>query len=177
MPPKGAPDQGSHHDGFPGSSLRGAEKITTLWYTAGMDNRIDPASDAGSAATAPSLTVTRGDTVVFSRHGSWLHPLFELEAFLLERRIDATGLTLTDKIIGKAAAMLIVGMGFKTVHGRLMSTPAADFFTAHGVRYTHDTLVERIACRTEELLAEIDEIEPARLMLYGRAGRPVPDRA
>jgi hypothetical protein len=200
MPSKRAPDQGSGRDGLtvspysdrsvcryraeragiskalPDPPWRGAEKNETMWYTVGMNSRTDTDQIRESHAAEPSLMVTRGDTVVFSHHGSWLHPLFELESFLIDNGMNAAGLTLSDKIIGKAAAMLITGMGFTTVHGRLMSRLAAEFFKARGVRYTHDALVERVACRTEELLAEVNEIEPARRMLYERAGRPIPDR-
>ena len=59
----------------------------------------------------PSLTVLP----VFTSTGKWLHPLFELEDYLVEHGLEPGNLILQDKIIGKAAALLIHRLGFCTV--------------------------------------------------------------
>src|SRR5436309_11891247 len=64
---------------------------------------------------APTLTVWHEGTPIFTSHGNWLHPLFELEDYLAEHSFQPENLILQDKIIGKAAALLILRLGFHTV--------------------------------------------------------------
>ncbi len=51
-------------------------------------------------AEAP-LQVYRGEVLVFSSNGKWLHPLFDLEDFLAGSGRDAGDLLLRDKLIGR----------------------------------------------------------------------------
>jgi hypothetical protein len=78
-------------------------------------------------------------------------------------------LALRDKIIGKAAALLIVRLGIRTVHAGILSEPGKAALEMHGIDFSYDTLVPRIACQTEELLASIDSPEEAWLILKERA--------
>ena len=55
----------------------------------------------------PTLTVLHESTPIFTSHGKWLHPLFELEAYLADHAFQPAHCILQDKIIGKAAALLI----------------------------------------------------------------------
>jgi hypothetical protein len=59
----------------------------------------------------PTLTVLRDGVPVFTSYGKWLHPLFELEDYLAEHPVQPQHLVLQDKIIGKAAALLIHWLG------------------------------------------------------------------
>ena len=61
----------------------------------------------GAQVHEPTLTVFRNGTLIFTSNGTWLHPLFELEAYLAAQPIQPDQLILQDKIIGKAAALLI----------------------------------------------------------------------
>jgi len=54
-----------------------------------------------------TLTVLHEGTPIFTSFGKWLHPLFELEDYLAEHAFQPENLILQDKIIGKAAALLI----------------------------------------------------------------------
>jgi len=119
------------------------------------------------------LCVYHGDTLIFSSSGKWLHPLFDLELFLASRKEDPSEMRLEDKIIGKAAAMLMIRMGFRRIHGRLMSRPAREVLEQFGVRVSWDELVPLIQCRTEAILANIDDPEEASLFLLRRGGREV----
>jgi len=118
---------------------------------------------------AANLRLFSGVELVFSSTGRWLHPLFELEEFMKTAGLQPASLRLEDKIVGKAAAMLMLRMGFRTVHGATMSRLARDFFDRHGARYTYDRLVERIDCQTEALLADVDDLEHAYELLAERA--------
>lgn len=116
-----------------------------------------------------SLELLESGVRVFSSRGKWLHPLLELEEFLAHRGVARQGLSLRDKIVGKAAALLIVRLGIPEVHAGILSHPAEAIFRERGVRYTFDNLVERIACRTEELLSDVSDPEAAHALVVGRA--------
>jgi hypothetical protein len=107
-----------------------------------------------------SLEVYDGDERVFACDGRWLHPLFELERFLAAGALDPGRLRAADRIVGKAAAMILVHLGLGAVYGDTMSRLAARFLSGRGVPHDHRVLVDEIACRTESLL--LDETDPAR---------------
>src|SRR5262252_8391267 len=119
----------------------------------------------------PTLTVFRNGTPIFTSYGTWLHPLFELEAYLADYPIELAQLLLQDKIIGKAAALLIHRLGFRTVKAGILSKLGEAVLQRHGIAYTSEQLVERIHCQTEELLATVEDPEEAYRLVKVRAGR------
>jgi Domain of unknown function (DUF1893) len=124
-----------------------------------------------TAGKATTLTVLQDGMPIFTSHGKWLHPLFELEAYLLEHAWPPDNLILQDKIIGKAAALLILRMGFHTVKAGVLSRLGEAVLQRHGIAYTYEQLVDRIHCQTEELLAKVEEPEEAYRLMKVRAGR------
>jgi hypothetical protein len=120
---------------------------------------------------APTLTVFHNGTPIFTSYGTWLHPLFELEAYLAEHSIQPESLILQDKIIGKAAALLIFRLGFQTVKAGVLSRLGEAVLQRHGIVYSYAQLVERIHCQTEELLATVEDPEEAYRLVKIRAGR------
>ena len=110
---------------------------------------------------SPTLELFHKGNLVFSSAGSWLHPLFEVEQFLAASALDPGQCLLRDKLIGKAAALLIVRMGFREVHAGILSEPGEAGLSAHAIRYEAIQRVERILCRTEELLADTDDPDQA----------------
>jgi hypothetical protein len=118
-----------------------------------------------------TLTVFHNGTPIFTSHGTWLHPLFELEAYLADHAFQPAHLTLQDKIIGKAAALLILRMGFQTVKAGVLSKLGETVFQRHGITYTYQQLVDRIHCQTEELLATVEDPDEAYRLVTVRAGR------
>jgi Domain of unknown function (DUF1893) len=124
-----------------------------------------------TAAQAPTLTVFRNGTPIFTSYGKWLHPLFELEAYLADHPIEPAQLTLQDKIIGKAAALLIHRLGFRTVKAGILSRLGEAVLLHHGMSYTYEQLVDRIHCQTEELLATVEDPEEAYRLVKARAER------
>ena len=119
----------------------------------------------------PTLTVFRNSTPIFTSYGKWLHPLFELEAYLADHAFEPAQLLLQDKIIGKAAALLIHRMGFHTVKAGVLSRLGEAVLHRHGIAYTYEQMVERIHCQTEELLATVEDPEAAYQLVKSRAGR------
>ena len=124
-----------------------------------------------TTAHAPTLTVLQDGTPIFTSHGNWLYPLVELEAYLAEHPIQPENLILQDKIIGKAAALLIHRLGFRTVKAGILSRLGEAVLLRHGIAYTYEQLVDRIHCGTEELLANIEDPEEAYRLVKVRAGR------
>jgi zinc transport system ATP-binding protein len=119
----------------------------------------------------PSLELYLDSRVVFSSAGKWLHPLFELEDFLAESGLERGALSLRDRIVGKAAALLIVRLGIRRVHAGILSRLGKEVLEAHQVAFTWDQLVEAIACRTESALARVQDADAAYARLRQLAGR------
>lgn len=114
------------------------------------------------------LIVTRKDTTVFESNGKWLHPLLELGIKIEEEGLPAEELSLHDSVIGRAAALLIVRMGVKNCRGDLMSRRALPVLEQAGLDYTYGTLVDKIACQTEDLLAGETDPEAAYRFILNR---------
>lgn len=128
-----------------------------------MNHRID--------IKKPTLEVNIDGRLVFQSEGKWLFPLFELEEFLKQQSFDITRAVIRDKIIGKAAAFLILRLKARSVYGELMSKLAADLFDSYHLPYTYDKLVDRINCATEDILLDINNIDKAYQILSERASK------
>lgn len=117
----------------------------------------------------PTLEVYYEDRLIFASDGRWLYPLFELEEFLEENTYPRNKLILKDKIIGKAAGLLIIRLGIKTVHAGMMSEPGKAILDRFHVENQCEQLVPKILCRTEDLLKPIDDPAAAYEILSKRA--------
>jgi len=118
-----------------------------------------------------TLEVYLGEELIFRSDGKWLYPLFELEEFLAGADLEAAQLTVKDKIVGRAAALLEIRLGVGRVVAGIMSELGRRALERHNVEYEYGTLVERILCRTEELLGDEYDPERAYEMLKARADR------
>ena len=118
-----------------------------------------------------SLIVMIEEKIVFESDCNWLYPLFDLEDYLKKHPVDLSSAKIIDKVIGKAAAMLIANLTPRSVHAGVMSQLAKDYFIHIGTSFTYNQLVPRIACKTEELLLKINDFEEAYQILSARAGR------
>jgi len=118
-----------------------------------------------------TLKVFLNKKLVFQSSGKWLFPLFELEEFLTCQPMDMSKAEVRDKVIGKAAAMLIARLDAGSVHGEVMSELGREVFQRAGIPHTYSELVARIDCQTEELLLTVTDLERAHELLSARAGR------
>jgi hypothetical protein len=118
-----------------------------------------------------SLQVIVDQEVVFESNGKWLYPLFDLEEFIVDHPLPMAQALVRDKVIGKAAALLLIRLGAECLHGELMSELAVETLTRVNILHTYDRLVQRIDCQTEALLSEINDPEQAYQILCTRAGR------
>jgi Domain of unknown function (DUF1893) len=127
--------------------------------------------EAMIAGKETTLTVFRNGTPIFTSYGKWLYPLFELEDYLAEHAFQPDELILQDKIIGKAAALLIHRLGFRTVKAGVLSRLGEAVLQRYGIAYTYEQLVDRVHCQTEELRSTVEDPEEAYQLVKVRAGR------
>ncbi len=81
-----------------------------------------------------------------------------------------------DKIIGKAAAMLLVKARVKKVYGETLSKSAAAVFNKYGIRYSYGKMADYIVNRTntglcpmEKTVLNIENIEDAFIALQQKS--------
>ena len=66
---------------------------------------------------------------------------------LLDSGVAVTDFSAADRVVGKAAAFLYLRLGVASVYAPVMSQPAYDLLTAHGVSALADTRVSAIRNR------------------------------
>lgn len=118
-----------------------------------------------------TLQVIEDGKILFESQGKWLYPLFDLEDFLKTHPLDLSRATIRDKVVGKAAALLALRLGFRRLHGDLMSDLAIEILEKTGAAYSFDARVPQIDCQTEELLKDMDDLDEAYGVLCQRAKR------
>lgn len=116
-----------------------------------------------------TLCVYNRDQLIFSDSGRWLTPLFALERFLSTYQGERDSLHAHDTAAGKAAAVLMSRMGIKKVHINLVSDLAVAFYEEHGIEVTYEKRIERLACKTEELLFPMESEDQMYRLLRMRA--------
>ena len=116
--------------------------------------------------------IDRTGTVLFASCAKWLYPLLEVERFLQEHaELDPATLILHDRIAGRAAAALAVYLGFKTVRLSMMSRLAEQVYQQYGITFYADTVVDRITCRTEDLIDDTMDPSTIHAMIIDRSSR------
>lgn len=70
-----------------------------------------------------------------------------------------------DRIVGRAAALLLVRLEIQQVAADLLSKMGQEVLERFHVRYEFRTLVDKVSCKTEELLAGEFDPEKAYLVL------------
>jgi zinc transport system ATP-binding protein len=109
--------------------------------------------------------------LIFSSDRHWLHPLFDLEAFFAQSGQEPARTHLVDRITGRAAAFLVARLGIPELHSQLLSRRAIPVLERYGIQYHCDEWVDQIACATEELLADTQDLETAWSLLQERRYR------
>lgn len=67
---------------------------------------------------------------------------------LLEKKVPLQGFSLADKIVGKAAAMIICYAGINNVYAQVISKDGYKYLFNHGVYVEYDIMVNKIVNRT-----------------------------
>ena len=123
------------------------------------------------------LKIFDDENLIFSSESKWLHPVFEFEDFLNQKALNAPvstdNLFAHDSAIGKAAAVLLVRLGIKKMHGDLVSSLAVNYITQTlGAEcITYGTLVDRLMCQTESILEPLSDVDEMYYILKKRADR------
>lgn len=92
--------------------------------------------------TKYSLALIRGDEIIFSSEGQGLRPLVDC---LENNRQTKEKLTLHDKVIGLAAARLVVYSGIiSVVHTQIASRPAQKFLEENGTELYAEEIAANI---------------------------------
>lgn len=115
-----------------------------------------------------NFEVYQNDKLIFQSSSHWLHPIFEFETYLESNSIDRASLIVRDKIIGRAAALLLIRLGIKDIHAGTLSVSGQKVLSLFKVKSGYDLLVEQIGCKTEVLLKEQDDPEKAYLLIKER---------
>ena len=68
------------------------------------------------------------------------------------------GASVADKVIGKAAALLMAFGEIKEVHTLIISEPALQVFENHKIKYFYDKKVDRIVNRTGDGLCPMETL-------------------
>ena len=66
----------------------------------------------------------------------------------LDDRLDLTGFSAADRVVGRGAAFLYCLLGVEEVYARVMSQPAAEVLRSHNIRANADAFVDGIINRT-----------------------------
>ena len=122
-------------------------------------------------STAVSLQVIVNQEIVFQSNGKWLYPIFDLEDHLQNNPVNMAEAMIRDKVIGKAAALLLIRLDPKSIHGDVMSDLAIDVLMQFDCLFSYDKRVARIDCETEEILMPVNDPEAAHKILCKRAKR------
>ena len=118
-----------------------------------------------------SLRVDLKEKELFKSNRKWIYPLFDLEDYLIENPVPMNSTKIYDKVVGRAAALLFIRLGAVWIHGEIMSKLAVYTLNQWGVEFTYEQLVERIKCKTEDVLIKVNEPEIAYSILCKRANR------
>ena len=115
-----------------------------------------------------SFEVYQDKRLIFYSDEHWLYPLFSFEVFLEKSRLNSEELLIKDKIVGKAAALLIIHFNIKHVHAVMLSELGETILKRWNIDYTYKNLVERIDCQTENILLEENDPGKAYQIIKAR---------
>ena len=105
-------------------------------------------------STASTIAVVSNGEV-FTSQERGVKPLLHL---LTEKKGFLKGASVADKVIGKAAALLMVLGEIKEVHTLIISEPAIKVFEKHNISCFYDKKVDRIVNRTGDGLCPMETL-------------------
>lgn len=106
-----------------------------------------------------SVAAARGGRLLGSAEGRGILPLLRLLGQIGQ---EASGAAIVDRVVGKAAAMVMASARVGRVHALLMSKPAGEFLSASGVAYTCDKMVAVLKDRTGEGMCPMEQLSAGR---------------
>lgn len=101
-----------------------------------------------------SCALLKDDEIIAVNKGKGVFPLLELhdiESQKMEKSL------LVDKVIGRAAAMIVLSGKIEAVHAEIMSEEALELLEEKGVSATYDKLVPKILNRQKDGLCPMEK--------------------
>ena len=123
-----------------------------------------------------TIVIYKNDASVFVSDDRGVAPLMKL---LKEDKSQLVDSIVVDKVIGKAAALLMAFAGVKEAFTPTISSPAVEVFKNHDIKITFDSEVDRIInrkgdglCPMETLCLDTDNPEEAfhRILRFQEIG-------
>ena len=105
------------------------------------------------AVAGTSCVVARGGQIIHTADGRGVAPLL---ALYHQERDKLKGSCVVDRVIGKAAAMILVLGGVKAVYGEILSAVAGAYLSEHGIAYAYGACVDGIINQTGTGLCPIE---------------------
>lgn len=116
-----------------------------------------------------TLVIYKNNASVITSNDRGVNSLIKL---IKEDKSQLSGSLIADKVIGKAAALLMIYAGVKEIYAPIISKPALQTLLKHNVKVYYDKEVERIInrkgdglCPMETLCLDIEKPDEAYLLL------------
>ncbi|AGT27404.1 DUF1893 domain-containing protein [Borrelia miyamotoi] len=116
----------------------------------------------------PKLRLLKEHRILYSNMERGLKPLLEVDNFINKYIQNKEGLEIYDKVVGKAAAVIIYNIGLQNVHASVISQSAKDFLESKGIKVSFKRLVEKINDKTENLIESLENPEEVYKYLIKR---------
>lgn len=107
-----------------------------------------------------SCVIEKDGKVIFSSTAAGVRPVIEV----IDEKLNVKGSLVSDKIVGKAAALLYSYLEVKSVYAAVMSKKGREVLLRHGIEAKSDVLTEEIRnregdgiCPMEAAVADIEE--------------------
>ncbi|KPU26873.1 hypothetical protein TR13x_08180 [Caloranaerobacter sp. TR13] len=102
-----------------------------------------------------SLAIVKNGEVVFVSKERGIKPLLSV---VLEKEEAIKGASLADKVIGKAAAMLCIKAGFRSIFADIVSENAVKVLKEYNIKYEYNTKVQYILNRDKSDMCPVEKI-------------------
>lgn len=102
-----------------------------------------------------TIVIYKNDASVFFSNDRGVVPLMKL---LKENKSQLKDSIIADKVIGKAAALLMVYARAKEVYTPIISEPAVKVFERYNIKISYDKIVERIINRKGDGLCPMETL-------------------
>lgn len=116
-----------------------------------------------------TLVIYKNNASVITSNDRGVNSLIKL---IKEDKSQLSGSLIADKVIGKAAALLMIYAGVKEIYAPIISKPALQTLLKYNVKVYYDKEVERIInrkgdglCPMETLCLDIEKPDEAYLLL------------
>jgi len=100
--------------------------------------------------------------------------LIDLAEIAVKRPKLIKGAAIADKVLGKAAAVILAFHGAEAIYGHVISSKGLDVLRRHRILVEYGSLVDHIKgkegglCPYEKLISEIDDLDTAYRLLVSR---------